>query len=362
MLTARALGVLAVAAAFNTSAPANESTFVLNGSLNQSSSVLNGSSAETESSGDDWVVESSNDDYSWECKDFNNDDVDDGRYDNATCSDADSGLCDHFLTQCAWGAHFCTDKCAVSQGAVCAYHILSNLATYCAMVDELAANVTDAPAPFPTSGPTYRPAPTAAPSDFAPTHRPDPTLAPSAPTTAAPTYRPAPTTFADAHADDMDDSAHDDTVEGCDRHAYCSSCASSDECTAVVPKTEGMWHAHDAVMAVCHLPTLCDHYDAFPSRAPTSPRRDDDDDGHREAARADATAPFALAAAATRDGRARRAVPPEGDWAELAPALLVVAAAALAGVAVRRRATRRSWAFLGHDAVAPPPGSMYGAA
>ena len=77
MLIARALGVLAVAAAFNTSAPANESTFVLNGSLNQSSSALNGSSAETESSGDDWVVESSNDDYSWECKDFNNDDVDD---------------------------------------------------------------------------------------------------------------------------------------------------------------------------------------------------------------------------------------------------------------------------------------------
>ena len=51
-----------------------------------------------------------------------------------------------------------------------------------------------------------------------------------------------------------------------------------------------MWHAHDAVMAVCHLPTLCDHYYAAPS----------DDDG---AARTAAVAAFVPPrCAASRDG------------------------------------------------------------
>lgn len=58
----------------------------------------------------------------------------------------------------------------------------------------------------------------------------------------------------------MDDWDADDSIEGCDRHAWCGSCSHSAECVEVVPFHEGMWHPHDAVEAVCGLPSLCSHY------------------------------------------------------------------------------------------------------
>ena len=62
-----------------------------------------------------------NDDFNWNCSDFDNDLVDEGYYNNATCESPDSGLCENFCTTCYWCAEFCTTGCDDHQGAICAY-------------------------------------------------------------------------------------------------------------------------------------------------------------------------------------------------------------------------------------------------
>ena len=148
--------------------------------------------------------------------------------------------------------------------------------TYCAKMEAIEANMTATPTPGPTL-PRPTPAPSAAPPtpsarDRRPRRRARACRRPRCP---RPRRRPAPRasrpSSAAAHADDMDDTNvfGDDTVrddimtrarapratrsetlspprarsapppvqvEGCDRHAYCSSCVQSERCSTIVPK------------------------------------------------------------------------------------------------------------------------------
>ena len=170
-------------------------------------------------------------DGAWSCADFD----DDASIVPEECGTVDRSMCS-VKCQSPWCETLCGDACAAGEGALCAYRHLADLPATCADVE----------AAMLASGATIASELAAAAAD------------PAARNTCRPMvgYR-----LDEPERSERIDPRNAAGYPVCDHHAWCSFCAGSDECEAVVPKARSATRIEDggcSAAALGRVVSLCD--------------------------------------------------------------------------------------------------------